>query len=356
MSRNYTRQRRAANRNAVSSRGGSKATPPTFQLKESGSGIGKGKITASALNVRGGAGARHGKVGSALPRGTEITIYAERNGWFKIGPGQWVSGKFVERTDGNKIIAKGSVTASSLNVRSGAGTSFGKVGKPLKNGASVNVYEENKGWYRIGDNQWVSARYINTGGRTSGGQTPQAPKKEERQSSGGRRQSGGGTGSKPNWLRIAEGELGVKEIKGSKHNERVIEYHSTTGKFTTDEVPWCASFVNWVMNKAGKGGTGSARAMSWKNYGKNVKKPAYGSIAVFSYGGGKGHVGFVIGKQGDRLLVLGGNQSDQVKVSSFGTSKVVAYVVPGDYEVPDAAFSLGESNEEVEESTFAATR
>ena len=91
--------------------------------------------------------------------------------------------------------------------------------------------------------------------------------------------------------------------------------------------PWgtmCASWkrkANWVHKQAGISGTGSALAMSYKNWGKDVGKPAYGSIAVFSYGGGKGHVGFVVGKQGDNILVLGGNQSDSVKVSSFSTSK-----------------------------------
>ncbi len=164
---------------------------------------------------------------------------------------------------------------------------------------------------------------------------------------GGGAQASGGTGATPSWITVAEGELGTAEIAGARHNPRVIEYHATTGGFSDDETPWCASFVNWVLQRSGQGGTGSAAAMSFQNYGTQLDRPAYGCIAVFSYGGGKGHVGFVVGKQGDRLLVLGGNQGDQVKVSSYGTGSIVAYVVPSGYDVPAAAYSLGGATGEV---------
>ena len=145
---------------------------------------------------------------------------------------------------------------------------------------------------------------------------------------------------KPIWVAIAEAEQGTDEIGGSKHNPQIIAYHATTGGFKTDEVHWCSSFVNWVMTKAGYTGTGSATAISWAKWGKKLDKPAYGAIAVFSYGGGKGHVGFIVGKRGEKLLILGGNQSDTVKVSSFGTSQIIAYVVPPDYNPPDSAYNL----------------
>lgn len=62
------------------------------------------------------------------------------------------------------------------------------------------------------------------------------------------------------WLEIARGELGQREIKGDAHNPRILEYHqSVRGKITSDETPWCSSFVNWAMEKAGIRGTDSAR-------------------------------------------------------------------------------------------------
>lgn len=178
------------------------------------------------------------------------------------------------------------------------------------------------------------------------------PRREEQAGGGGAAGGGasqGGSASKPAWISVAEGEIGVREIQGARHNQRVIEYHSTTGRFSDDETPWCASFVNWVLQQAGQAGTGSAAAMSFQSYGTQLDRPAYGSIAVISYGGGRGHVAFVVGKQGDRLLLLGGNQSNAVNVKAFGTSQIVAYVVPAGYQVPAAAFQLGEAQDEVGE-------
>lgn len=60
------------------------------------------------------------------------------------------------------------------------------------------------------------------------------------------------------WLVIARREEGVLEnTSNTEHNPRIIEYHSTTGKFQNDETPWCSSFVNWVITQAGLKGTNS---------------------------------------------------------------------------------------------------
>ena len=148
------------------------------------------------------------------------------------------------------------------------------------------------------------------------------------------------------WMGKAQAEIGQKEIKGSKHNPRIIEYHSTTGGFTDDETPWCASFCNWVMEQSGYEGTGSARALSWKDWGVSAgDEPVYGAIAVIDYGGGKGHVGFVTGIDGDNITVLlGGNQSDQVKESKFKKSSIVAYRFPTEYDVLESEKDLENIN------------
>jgi uncharacterized protein (TIGR02594 family) len=150
----------------------------------------------------------------------------------------------------------------------------------------------------------------------------------------------GGGGDEPEWIPIAEAEVGTKEISGSEHNARIVEYHSTTGGFTDDETPWCSSFVNWCMEEAGYSGTGSALALSWTSWGKDAGSPAYGAIAVIDWGGGKGHVGFVVGKSGSNISLLGGNQSDAVNTSSFSESLFVAWRFPSDYEIPADAYNL----------------
>lgn len=348
-------------------RSGKAATPPKPQP------IGAGKVSASKLNVRSGPGGSNKKVGEPLPNGSEVTIWEESQGWYRIGDGQWVSAKYVTMGSGqptqeqggtkeepkqepkqdtpgtdtggtkdtggtsNSTLGSAYVTVSSLNVRKGPGGNFEKNGPPVTSGAKVTLFQESAGWYRIGPDQWVSGKYLSN-------KNPNAIPENK--------------GGKPSWLSIAEAEMGQKELKGDgKHNDRIVEYHSTTGGWKNDEVPWCASFVNWVYKKAGITPTGSAAAMSFANWGTNVGRPAYGALAVFSYGGGKGHVGWVVGTQGDKILVLGGNQSDSVKISAFSKSKVVAYAVPPGHELPAEAYNLSGSDTKHEDSGgLAGTR
>lgn len=50
---------------------------------------------------------------------------------------------------------------SSLNIRSGAGSNYNKIGS-LQNGEMVTVYETNGNWSRIGENRWVCSDYLST--------------------------------------------------------------------------------------------------------------------------------------------------------------------------------------------------
>lgn len=88
-----------------------------------------------------------------------------------------------------------------------------------------------------------------------------------------------------------------------------------------DETPWCSAFVNWCIHRAlsDTQPTDSLLALSWMTWGSPVEEsehPAVGDLAVFenvtsTY---QGHVGFYIAhnRRGNRILVLGGNQSDGV--------------------------------------------
>ena len=129
------------------------------------------------------------------------------------------------------------------------------------------------------------------------------------------------------WYAIADDEIGEKEVPGLQHNPQIIEYHSTTTlKATTDEVPWCSSFVNWCMVRAGYTPTRSAAARSWATYGKQTP-PVEGCIVVLTRNGG-GHVGFYVKSTASHVYVLGGNQSNAVNVSAYPKTRVIAYCVP----------------------------
>ena len=133
------------------------------------------------------------------------------------------------------------------------------------------------------------------------------------------------------WIAVAREEVGVKEITGKDHNPKIIEYHSfTSGNFKDDETPWCSSFVNWVMSQVGIKGTNSAGAYSWKNWGKKLDKPAYGSLAVVNKNG-TGHVGFVVAvTKNNNLVILGGNQKDEVRYSIY-KNKNFTFVYPENF-------------------------
>ncbi len=137
------------------------------------------------------------------------------------------------------------------------------------------------------------------------------------------------SGPEPAWMRTARAEIGQKEVKGSGANSRIIEYHaSTTLKAQSDEVAWCASFVNWVLKQNGIPGTNSAAAISWATFGDATIARA-GAIAVIhnaaaansSLSRSGNHVGFLVEETTAHYVLLGGNQSDSVKLSNFPKGK-----------------------------------
>lgn len=92
-------------------------------------------------------------------------------------------------------------------------------------------------------------------------------------------------------------------------------------KVNPARVPWCAAFVNGILRAAGHSGTGSNKAISFAKYKRPTKAPKKGDIVVF-----RSHVGFFQSFTGNgRVAVLGGNQSNRVKVSHFSTRSVISY-------------------------------
>jgi uncharacterized protein (TIGR02594 family) len=176
----------------------------------------------------------------------------------------------------------------------------------------------------------------------------------------------------PLWLRAAYGERGNAEVAGAASNPRIVEYLNTcpaltkahqktkevpvldrkTGKprigkdgkprqrivwdtsspllASIDETAWCAAFVNWCLKKSGLPGLDSdtaGLAATWLGYGQPLDgTPRYGAITVIynaaaansSLTASGYHVGFLVdGGIGNSVTLLGGNQGNQVKLSTF---------------------------------------
>lgn len=142
-------------------------------------------------------------------------------------------------------------------------------------------------------------------------------------------------GKPPAWMLAAAGELGISEIYGKRNNPRIVAYHATTTLgASADEVPWCSSFVNWCMERAGVKGTDSAAARSWDSWGLPSVSQV-GCVVTFPRTGGSGrHVAFVAGYHGNTLFHLGGNQSDRVNVGRADESTATAMRWPASQSAP----------------------
>jgi uncharacterized protein (TIGR02594 family) len=134
-------------------------------------------------------------------------------------------------------------------------------------------------------------------------------------------------------IQVAVNELGQKEISGPAENPSIVRYAREGGSFewkNEEDTPWCSIFVNWCARKTGLKGSGLASARSWLAVGQGVDNPQPGDIVVFwreSRESWKGHVGFFFGfsKDGKRVFCLGGNQGNQVSITSFDIDQVLGY-------------------------------
>ncbi len=157
-------------------------------------------------------------------------------------------------------------------------------------------------------------------------------------------------------VKIAAGEIGVKEIHGNQHNPRILEYQEMTGlDFGNDEVAWCSIFANWCALQAGLPRSNAANARSWLQVGRKTSFPIPGDIVVLwreSPQSWKGHVGFFMGfsHDGTDLFILGGNQDDEVNIQKYDINRVLEYrrLKPANnLEIPIGYLRKGDSNENV---------
>jgi peptidoglycan L-alanyl-D-glutamate endopeptidase CwlK len=138
------------------------------------------------------------------------------------------------------------------------------------------------------------------------------------------------------WMIVAKALEGEAEMAGKAANPRILEMFRVAGlpddpAFRSDETAWCAAFANSCLRCGGYQGTQSALASSFAEFGTDLgRTPQPGCVVLFKpmAAGASGHVAFFVADDGDSIKVLGGNQSDQVKVASFSKSKWRAYRWP----------------------------
>lgn len=134
------------------------------------------------------------------------------------------------------------------------------------------------------------------------------------------------------WMQIADSRMGEKEIKGDEDNLSIVQYFADVGHgwVKDDETAWCAAFVGSCLENAGFTSTKALNARSYLKWGRKIDVPVKGCIVVFKRGNSawKGHVAFFMGIEGNYIKVLGGNQSNMVKVSTYHKDDLLGYRMP----------------------------
>lgn len=115
-------------------------------------------ITANELNVRVLPSATSAKASDrdAIPLGSVLRIFEEKNGWYKISSSSshWISGRYTQK------VTRATVNADTLNIRNGAGINFSIVGSLVK-GTEIFITEEKNGWCKIGlETKWVKDTFV----------------------------------------------------------------------------------------------------------------------------------------------------------------------------------------------------
>lgn len=117
-------------------------------------------------------------------------------------------------------------------------------------------------------------------------------------------------------IEVAVSQIGVcEEPKGSNKGQQVEAYLKSVG--LPGGNPWCMAFVVWCCKKIGLSAgvpTSGSVMQSWKScklaYRVNKSTPKPGDIAIFDYGGGKGHTGIVESVEGSVIKTIEGNTNN----------------------------------------------
>lgn len=137
---------------------------------DASSKAGQISVSYGSLNVRASASSS-GQILTSLSKGSYVTLISKSGSWWRVeyGDGRYgyCHADYIRTLSSTVSTVK---VNGSLNVRSGPGTSYGKLGS-LYNGKTVLVLSSDRGWSQVLYNGtktgWVSSQYLSTG--TSGG-------------------------------------------------------------------------------------------------------------------------------------------------------------------------------------------
>lgn len=133
----------------------------------------------------------------------------------------------------------------------------------------------------------------------------------------------------PRWIDFGMRYRGTKEIPGKNHSPVIQRWlKSLKAWWTDDETPWCGVFVGEMLRQAGFPIPAAwYRAKAYETYGTACSRDSipFGAICTKTRTGG-GHVFFAVAesRDGQTIFGLGGNQSNEVNITSFKRTDITA--------------------------------
>ncbi|MGF0540577.1 peptidoglycan-binding protein [Agrobacterium sp. ES01] len=148
------------------------------------------------------------------------------------------------------------------------------------------------------------------------------------------RSSAAPTASLPPWMAEMYRRMGLHEVR----DNAALTAFLKLGKFLGDpkSLPWCGDAVESCLAKVLPNEPLPSNpfwAQAWANFGIDAEVPIVGAIGVIRWSASSGHVGMVAGVSGDKINLLGGNQSNAINISSFPRSKFIAFRWPKTFAV-----------------------
>ena len=140
----------------------------------------------------------------------------------------------------------------------------------------------------------------------------------------------------PLWLEIAQSSRGLQETTGEP---TILGWAKAVGGWvatyftSSTKMSWCALFMEHCVTKAGCKGLGQncLTALNWARWGVPALEAVPGAVLVLDLGKGDHHVTLYESETDTHYNCIGGNQSNQVKTSSFPKAAVIAMRWPSDF-------------------------
>jgi len=131
-------------------------------------------------------------------------------------------------------------------------------------------------------------------------------------------------------LEVALSEYGKEAYPGTKTNPEVLKYFTETGYtfIHDDETPWCAAFLNWVLQKCKIDHPNKLNARSFLEMKHATSTPELGDIVILwriNPIGALGHTGLYIRENKNLIWILGGNQNSTVNIRAFPKNQLLGY-------------------------------